>query len=176
MQNGQPAGLTGFGASAHLVLKMMHFLYPDSPVHVFARNPLERDFAFSLGAVWAGDTTDSAPEPLAGIIDTTPVWLPVLSALENLRPSGRLVINAICKESVDAEVLAQLDYANHLWMEKEIKSVANVTSADVREFLGIAEKMELKPEVQRYPFEDANKAILDIKQRRIKGAKVLSFK
>lgn len=175
LQNGQPAGLTGFGASAHLVLKMMHYLYPDSPVHVFARNPLERDFAFSLGAVWAGDTTDSAPEPLAGIIDTTPVLLPVLSALENLRPSGRLVINAIRKESVDTEVLAQLDYANHLWMEKEIKSVANVTSADVREFLEIADKMELKPEVQVYPFEEANRAILDIKQRRIRGAKVLQI-
>ena len=175
LQNGQPAGLTGFGASAHLVLKIMHYLYPDSPVHVFARNPLERDFAFSLGAVWAGDTTDSAPELLAGIIDTTPVWLPVLSALENLRPSGRLVINAIRKESVDTEVLTQLDYAKHLWMEKEIKSVANVTSADVREFLGIAEKIELKPEVQLYPFDEANKALLDIKQRRIRGAKVLQI-
>lgn len=173
LQNGQPAGLTGFGASAHLVLKMMRFLYPDSPVYVFARNPQEREFALSLGAVWAGDTTDTSPEPLAGIIDTTPVWLPVLSALENLRPSGRLVINAIRKESSDKEVLTQLDYARHLWMEKEIKSVANVTAADVREFLSIAERMALKPEVQIYPFEEANKALMDIKQRRIRGAKVL---
>ena len=175
LQNGQPAGLTGFGASAHLVLKMIRFLYPDSPVHVFARNPQERDFALSLGAVWAGDTTDASPQSLAGIIDTTPVWLPVLSALENLRPSGRLVINAIRKESIDADVLSGLDYAAHLWMEKEMKSVANVTSADVREFLGIAEEIEMKPEVQLYPFEEANKALLDIKQRRIRGAKVLQI-
>ena len=174
LKNGQPAGLTGFGASAHLVLKMMHYLYPDSPVHVFARNPEEREFAFSLGAVWAGDTTDSAPEPLAGIIDTTPVWLPVLSALENLMPSGRLVINAIRKESIDTKVLSGLDYATHLWMEKEIKSVANVASADVREFLEIAGEMDLKPDVQLYPFEEANKALMDIKQRRIRGGKVLS--
>ena len=173
LQNGLPAGLTGFGASAHLVLKMMRFLYPDSPVYVFARNPEEREFALSLGAVWAGDTTDSAPEPLAGIIDTTPVWLPVLSALENLGPSGRLVINAIRKEFSDREILLQLDYAKHLWMEKEIKSVANVSSADVREFLNIAEKIELKPEVQLYPFDEANKALIDIKERRIRGAKVL---
>ena len=173
LQNGQPAGLTGFGASAHLVLKMMRFLYPDSPVYVFARNPQEREFALSLGAVWAGDTTDTSPEPLAGIIDTTPVWLPVLSALENLRPSGRLVINAIRKESSDKEVFTQLDYAKHLWMEKEIKSVANVTATDVREFLSIAEKMDMKPEVQLYPFEEANNALMDIKQRRIRGAKVL---
>ena len=175
LQNGQPAGLTGFGASAHLVLKMMRFLYPDSPVYVFARNPAEREFAFSLGAVWAGDTTDTSPEPLAGIIDTTPVWLPVLSALENLRPSGRLVINAIRKESSDKEVFTQLDYAKHLWMEKEITSVANVTATDVREFLSIAEKMDMKPEVQLYPFEEANKALMDIKERRIRGAKVLQI-
>ena len=175
LQDGQPAGLTGFGASAHLVLKMMRFLYPDSPVYVFARNPAEREFALSLGAVWAGDTTDASHEPLAGIIDTTPVWLPVLSALENLRPSGRLVINAIRKESSDEEVLTQLDYAKHLWMEKEIKSVANVTATDVREFLSIAEKMNMKPEVQLYPFAEANKALMDIKQRRIRGAKVLQI-
>ena len=173
LQNGQPAGLTGFGASAHLVLKMMRFLYPDSPVYAFARSLAEREFALSLGAVWAGDTTDTSSEPLAGIIDTTPVWLPALSALENLRPSGRLVINAIRKESSDKEVLMQLDYAKHLWMEKEIKSVANVTATDVREFLSIAEKMDMKPEVQLYPFEEVNKALMDIKQRRIRGAKVL---
>ena len=173
LQNGQAAGLTGFGASAHLVLKLMRFLYPDSAIHVFARSPQEREFALSLGAEWAGDTTDTSPEPLAGIIDTTPVWLPVLSAMENLKPSGRLVINAIRKESKDQDVLMRLDYARHLWMEKEMKSVANVTAGDVREFLAIAEKMKMRPEVQLYPFEEANKALTDIKRRRIKGAKVL---
>ncbi len=175
LRNGQPVGLTGFGASAHLVLQMMRFLYPDSPVSVFARSPQERKFALRLGAVWAGDTTDAAPELLAGIIDTTPVWLPVLSALENLRPSGRLVINAIRKESRDQHVLAQLDYAKHFWMEKEIKSVANVTAADVRDLLQIADQMGMRPEVQCYPFEEANAAILDIKQRKIRGAKVLQI-
>ena len=173
LQNGKSAGLTGFGASAHLVLKMMRFLYPDSAIHVFARSPQEREFALSLGADWAGDTTDTSPEPLAGIIDTTPVWLPVLAALENLEPSGRLVINAIRKESKDQNVLMRFDYARHLWMEKEIKSVANVTAGDVRELLAIAEKMKMRPEVQLYPFEKANKALTDIKQRKIKGAKVL---
>jgi len=175
LQNGQPAGLTGFGASAHLVLKLMRFLYPDSPVHVFARNPQEREFALSLGAVWSGDTTDSSPEPLAGIIDTTPVWLPVLSALENLKSSGRLVINAIRKEVSDTDVLTQLDYTKHLWMEKEIKSVANVAPEDVRQFLKISASMHMKPEVQIYPFEEANRALIDIKQRRIRGAKVLQI-
>ena len=173
VENGNPLGMTGFGASAHLVLKLAMFLYPDSPIHVFARNPEEREFALRLGAVWAGDTADRSPERLAGIIDTTPVWLPPLAALENLKPGGRLVINAITKESADREVLAKLDYGTHLWMEKEIKSVANVTRADVTEFLGIAEAMTLKPEVQVYPFADANRALTDIKMRRIRGAKVL---
>ncbi|ASQ91626.1 alcohol dehydrogenase [Prosthecochloris sp. GSB1] len=173
VSNGQALGLTGFGASAHLVLKIARFLYPDSLVHVFARNPVERDFALKLGAVWAGDTTDASPLPLVGVIDTTPVWLPGIAALENLSPGGRLVINAIRKESADIDALAKLNYVKHLWMEKEVKSVANITRADVREFLQIAEAMALRPEVQVYRFEEANRALLDIKERRIRGAKVL---
>ncbi|MCW8796897.1 MAG: alcohol dehydrogenase, partial [Chlorobium sp.] len=143
--------------------------------HVFARNPAEREFALSLGAVWAGNTSDPSPELLAGIIDTTPVWFPILSALENLRPSGRLVINAIRKEASDTDVLTQLDYAKHIWMEKEIKSVANVASEDVRQFLNIAASMHMRPEVQIYPFEKANTTLIDIQQRRIRGAKVLQI-
>ncbi len=83
------------------------------------------------------------------------------------------MINAIRKEPVDKEYLLNLDYPIHLWMEKEIKSVANVTSADVREFIRLAADMKFKPEVELYPFDEANRAVLDIKQRRIKGAKVL---
>lgn len=86
---------------------------------------------------------------------------------------GRLVINAIRKEGGDREVMAGLSYDRHLWMEKELKSVANVTRADVREFLGIAAAMRLKPEVELYSLEDANQALLDLKRRRIRGAKVL---
>ena len=101
LQNGDPLGLTGFGGSGHLVLKLARHLYPDSEIYIFARNPLEQHFARELGAVWAGDTTDSPPIPLQAIIDTTPVWKPVLAALEHLCPGGRLVINAIRKEQSD---------------------------------------------------------------------------
>lgn len=173
MRDGKSIGLTGFGASAHLVLKLIRYQYPDSKVYVFARSLKEREFALELGAEWAGDTADQPPVLLDSIIDTTPVWEPVVRALECLKPGGRLVINAIRKESIDQEVLLKLDYARHLWMEKEIKSVANVTSLDVREFVRIAAEMPFKPEVEVYPFERANQAILDIKQRKIKGAKVL---
>ena len=138
LKDGQNLGLTGFGASAHLVLKMVRHQYPTSKVFVFARNPKERAFARELGAVWAGDTEEESPEKLDAIIDTTPVWKPVVEALKNLEPGGRLVINAIRKEEVDKEYLLRLDYPTHLWLEKEIKSVANVTKRDVSEFLELA--------------------------------------
>jgi propanol-preferring alcohol dehydrogenase len=173
LRNGQRLGLTGFGASAHLVLMMARHRFPDSEVCVFARSPEERAFALQLGAVWAGDSADSSPLPLAAIIDTTPAWQPVVAALANLAPGGRLVINAIRKEAGDRDCLAELDYPRHLWMEREIKSVANVARSDVAGFLALAAEMGIRPETEEYPFEEANRALLDLKQRRIRGAKVL---
>ncbi len=173
LKNGQTLGLTGFGASAHLVLKMVRYKYPDTEVYVFARSEEERNFARQLGAVWTGDTTDISPVNLDSIIDTTPVWKPVVEALNNLAPGGRLVINAIRKESIDIDYLMKMDYSKHLWMEKEIKSVANVERNDVSEFLKIASEIPIKPEIQKYSLKGANKALLEIKQRKIKGAKVL---
>jgi len=173
LQEGQNLGLTGFGASGHLVLKMVKYLYPSTNVFVFARSEEERAFARELGAVWAGDTEDESPEKLASIIDTTPVWKPVVMALKNLAPGGRLVINAIRKEDVDKEYLLKMDYPTHLWMEKEIKSVANVSRRDVSEFLELAAQMGIKPEVQEYSLDDANQALVELKSRQIRGAKVL---
>lgn len=173
LNNGLSLGLTGFGASAHLVLKMVKHEYPDTEVFVFARSEKERDFAIQLGAEWAGDTTDIPPVKLDSIIDTTPVWKPVVEALNNLAPGGRLVINAIRKENIDIDYVQKLNYSEHLWMEKEIKSVANVERNDVKEFLKIASEIPIKPETQEYTLEEANKALMEIKQRKIKGAKVL---
>ncbi len=171
--NGQRLGLTGFGASAHLVLKMVLYKYPECRVYVFARNPKEQEFALELGAVWAGDIAQAPPEQLHCIIDTTPAWKPVVLALEHLRPSGRLVINAIRKEPGDQGVLKQIDYPRHLWMEKEIKSVANVGRRDVEDFLNLAAEISIRPEIQTYGLSEANQALLELKQRNIKGAKVL---
>ena len=168
-------GLTGFGASAHLVLKLVRHRDPDAEVFVFARNDAERAFALELGAAWAGDTGDTPPAPLDAIIDTTPVWRPVVEGLRHLAPGGRLVINAIRKEHIDRDALAQIDYPTHLWMEKEVKSVANVTRRDVAEFLHAAAEMGLRPEVQLYPFSDANQALHDLKARAVRGAKVLQI-
>ncbi len=171
--NGEPLGLTGFGASGHLVLKMVTHQLPDSDVFVFARSENERHFARELGAAWAGDTLDRAPADLAAIIDTTPVWTPVVEALRSLAPGGRLVINAIRKEDHDKDALLGLDYASDLWMEREIKSVANVASRDVAEFLELAGRIPIRPEVQEFALADANSAIQELKSRKIRGAKVL---
>jgi propanol-preferring alcohol dehydrogenase len=173
LEDGQRLGLTGFGASAHVVLKMVRYRYPNSEVFVFARSEKEREFALELGAAWAGDTTDRSPQRLDSIIDTTPVWKPIVEALQNLEPGGRLVINAIRKEDIDKDCLLDLDYSNHLWMEKEIKSVANVARRDVAEFLQLAAEMRLVPEVQEFALEEANQALLELKMRKIRGAKVL---
>ncbi len=173
--DGQNLGLTGFGASAHLVLKMVRHKYPDTKVFVFARSEKERDFALELGAIWAGDTEDMSPEKLDGIIDTTPAWKPVVAALSNLSAGGRLVINAIRKEDRDKDYLMKLDYPEHLWLEKEIKSVANVARNDVSEFIDLAAQIPIIPEIQEYPLESANEALLELKGRKIRGAKVLKI-
>ena len=173
LQDGQNLGLTGFGASAHLVLKMVRHRYPHTRVFVFARAEGERDFAQELGAAWVGDTADEPPERLHSIIDTTPAWTPIVESLRNLEPGGRLVINAIRKEEGDKPALLRLDYPDHLWREKEIKSVANVTRADVREFLKLAAEIPLRPEVEEFPLEDANRALVELKSKHVRGAKVL---
>ncbi len=173
LKDSQNIGLTGFGASAHIVLKLVKYQHPNAKVFVFARSAKERDFARELGADWAGDTTDDPPEKLDCIIDTTPAWKPVVEALKNLAGGGRLVINAIRKEELDKEYLLNLDYPNHLWLEKEIKSVANVARSDVAEFLKLAAEIPIKPEFQEFSLEDANKALMELKTRKIRGAKVL---
>lgn len=173
LKDGQNLGLTGFGASGHLVIKMAQYIYPHSNIYVFARSEEEREFSKQLGALWAGNTEDRAPQKLDAIIDTTPVWKPVVEALKNLNTEGRLVINAIRKEEVDKNYLLNLDYSQHLWMEKEIKSVANVSRKDVIEFLELAARIPIKPEIEEYALEDANKALIELKEGKIKGAKVL---
>lgn len=171
--DGQRLGLTGFGASAHLVLKMVRYRYPHTEIFVFARNKNEQNFARELGAAWAGDAIEESPCKLHAIIDTTPVWKPVVEALKNLEPAGRLVINAIRKEESDKDYLLKLDYGRHLWLEKEIKSVANVTRDDISQFLILAAQIPIIPDVEEYAFEDVNRALIELKEGKIRGAKVL---
>ena len=175
LKDGHNLGLTGFGASAHLMLKTVRYRYPNSQVYVFARSERERAFAKELGAVWSGDTEEESPQKLDRIIDTTPVWKPIVEALKNLQPGGKLIINSIRKEDIDKDYLLKLDYPTHLWLEKEIKSVANVTRRDVSEFLELAAKIPITPEVEEFALEEANKALVELKMSKIRGAKVLKI-
>ncbi len=175
LQDGERLGLTGFGASGHLVLQAARHRFPYSDVFVFARRAEEREHALALGAAWAGDVTDEPPVKLHAIIDTTPAWRPVVEALRHLEPGGRVVINAIRKEDADKDALLRLDYASYLWMEKGVKSVTNVTRADVRAFLSLATQANIKPDVQVFLLEEANRALMELKASKIRGAKVLKI-
>jgi propanol-preferring alcohol dehydrogenase len=171
--DGDALGLMGFGGSAHLVLQTTKHLYPKSPVYVFAREPAVREFALDLGADWAGAIDQDAPQLVRSVIDTTPAWRPVVASMQKLAPGGRLVINAIRKESTDQQSLLDLNYHEHLWMEREIKSVANLTLRDIADFLPMAAQIPIRPEVAVYPLEEANEALCDLRRGRIRGANVL---
>ena len=174
LRDGEPLGLAGFGASAHLVLQVVRLRYASSPVFVFARSESERSFARTLGAVWAGDFGDEPPAAMAAVIDTTPAWKPIVDTLPFVAPGGRLVVNAIRKSAGDERELARVDYARHLWMEREIKSVANVTRDDVREMLAFAAANGLQPTVQEVPMESANQVLVGLRgAAAIRGATVL---
>ncbi|HPO52020.1 MAG TPA: zinc-dependent alcohol dehydrogenase family protein [bacterium] len=166
-------GLFGFGASGHIVIQIAKCLYRETKIFVFTRSEKEQALALQLGANWAGQITEHPPELIDVAIDTTPAWLPVLSALGNLKKGGRLVINAIRKENKDIDIMKEIKYETHLWMEKEIKSVANVGRRDIAEFLEIAANIPIKPQITTYSLDEANQALKDLKTGTKAGAKVL---
>ncbi|MBM3940959.1 MAG: zinc-binding alcohol dehydrogenase family protein [SAR202 cluster bacterium] len=174
-EDGMTLGLFGFGSAHHLVLAMARAKYPARKVFVFTRNPDEQALALELGADWAGGIHDEPPSPLDRAIDTTPAWRPVLAALERLRPGGMLTVNAIRKAEADKNQLLSLDYARHLWMEKRLRTVANVTRRDAEEFLALAASARIEPVVQTYPLEQANDALAVLRAGRIRGSKVLTI-
>jgi propanol-preferring alcohol dehydrogenase len=173
MADGKVLGLYGFGASAHIVIQVAKHKYPNGRVFVFTRphQKEHQDLARKLGADWIGATGDTSPEKLDCAIDFTPVGEPVREALRNLHKGGRVVINAIRKVTP----IPELDYAEHLWHEKEVKSVANVTRRDVQEFLPLAAEIPIVPETQEFKLEEANEALILLKEGRMRGAEVLKI-
>lgn len=169
---GEVLGLYGFGASAHIAIQVAK--YWGCNIFVFSRKAsLEhQDLARILGADWVGATDDTPPEKLDCAIDFTPVGEPVRQALRNLEKGGRLIINAIRK----INPIPELEYTSHVWHEKELKSVANVTSQDALEFLPLAAKIGIRPEVQEYDLEEANHVLAELKQGKIRGAAVLRIR
>ncbi|MGZ3604269.1 MAG: zinc-dependent alcohol dehydrogenase family protein [Thermodesulfobacteriota bacterium] len=167
IKKGQVLGLFGFGASAHIVIQIAR--YWGCEVFVLTRSPEHRNLAKKLGASWAGGPEDQPPKKLHCAIDFTPVGETVPQALKVLQKGGRLVVAVIRKRNP----IPALDYGQLLWDEKEIKSVANITRKDVQEFLPLAAKIPILPEVQEFKLKEANQALLSLKQGKIQGAGVL---
>jgi propanol-preferring alcohol dehydrogenase len=169
IKKGQTLGLFGFGASAHIVIQVAK--YWGCEVFVFTRGEDHRKLARKLGASWAGGPEDEPPRKLHCAIDFTPVGETVPHALKVLEKGGRLVLAVIRKRNP----IPPLDYARLLWDEKEIKSVANITRRDAREFLPLAAEIPIIPEVQEFKLEEANRALILLRHGKIQGAGVLTM-
>ncbi len=169
--DGQKIGLFGFGASAHIVIQIIKYKFPNSPVFVFTKTSQHAELAKSLGAVWTGLSGEKPPEKLNKIMDFTPVGQCVRDALGVLERGGRLIINAIRKETP----VPPLDYAEYLWLEREIKSVANVTRRDAEEFLPLAARIPIVPTIEEFPLGQANEVLGSIKHSKLRAAAVLKI-
>jgi len=167
--DGERIGLFGFGASAHIVIQIIKHKFPNSPVYVFTKTAQHAELAQSLGAIWTGRSGEKPPEKLNKIMDFTPVGECVRDALGVLERGGRLVINAIRKETP----VPPLEYAEYLWLEKEIKSVANVTRRDAEEFLPLAAQIPVVPTIEEFPLSEANEVLHSIKYSKLRAAAVL---
>ena len=167
--DGQTIGLFGFGASAHIVIQIIRYKFPNSPVFVFTKTAEHAKLAENLGAAWTGRSGDQPPEKLDKAMDFTPVGECVRDALAVLDKGGRLVINAIRKETP----VPALDYAKYLWLEREIKSVANVTRRDAEEFLPLAAEIPIVPTIEEFPLAQANEVLIRLKHSKLRAAAVL---
>ncbi len=171
LSNPQPGGrlgLYGFGAAAHIVLQFARHLGHE--IYVFTRSENHRALARSLGAAWTGDASDPAPAPLDSAIIFAPAGSLVPPALRALRKGGTLALGGIHMSDIPG-----FPYAD-LYQERTIRSVANSTRQDAREFLALAEEAQVQTTVQSFPLEDANAALLALKESRIDGAGVLRLR
>jgi alcohol dehydrogenase, propanol-preferring len=166
VQQGERVGLFGFGASAHLVIGVLRAWKCE--VYVSTRGESHRKLAESLGATWVGSETEKPPVELDRAITFAPAGDVVITALASLRKGGVVAINAI-----HLDRMPQFDYDRLLWGERQIRSVANMTRADARDFLALAAEIGLKPHVTVFPLDQANEALLAVKQDAIDGAAVI---
>ena len=166
VEPGDRVGLFGFGASAHLAIAVLHSW--KCAVYVSTRGESHRRLAESLGAAWVGAEKDKPPVELDRAITFAPSGDVVVAALASLRKGGVVAINAIHLDRVP-----EFDYDRLLWGERQLRSVANMTRADARDFLDIAAAIGLKPKVTAFPLDQANEALLAVKRDAIDGAAVI---
>ena len=160
-------GLYGFGASAHIVIQLARHLGHE--VYVFTRAPRHRELAKRLGAVWVGGAEEKTPEELDSAIIFAPAGALVLDALRAVRKAGTVALAGITMSPIP-----QMDYSL-IYHEKVLRSVANLTRQDAREFLALAAEVPVRTEVQTYPLELANQALSDLKHSRVEAAAVLQI-
>ena len=166
VKHGQRVGLFGFGSSAQLMLKVLAAW--DCGVYVSTRGENHRALARELGAVWVGGEADVPPEPLDAAITFAPSGDVVLAALKSIAKGGIVAINAIHLDRIP-----QFDYDSMLWEERSLRSVANMTRQDGRDFLKVAAEINLKPAVQTFPLAQANEALRTIYEDRSESSVVL---
>ncbi len=166
VRQGERVGLFGFGASAHLALPVLQSW--NCEVYVSTRGASHRRLAASLGAAWVGEETQKPPAALDRAVTFAPSGDVVVAALASLRKGGVVAINAI-----HLDRMPEFDYDRLLWGERQIRSVANMTRADARDFLEIAARIGLRPKVTAFPLHRANEALEAIQRDAIDGAAVL---
>ena len=159
-------GLFGFGASAHLAIAVLQAW--NCEVYVSTRGESHRKLAASLGATWVGGEKDRPPVELDRAVTFAPSGDVVISALASLRKGGVVAITAIHLDRIP-----QFDYDKLLWGERQIRSVANMTRADARDFLQLASEINLRPKVTRFSLDQANQALAAVKNDAIDGAAVI---
>jgi len=166
VEPGERVGLFGFGASAHLAIAVLRAWKCD--VYVSTRGKSHRDLAASLGATWVGSETEKPPAELDRAVTFAPNGDVVIAALGSLRKGGVVAINAIHLDRIP-----QFDYDSLLWGERQLRSVANMTRADARDFLALAVEIGLKPEVTVFKLDQANEALIAVKNDAVDGAAVI---
>jgi propanol-preferring alcohol dehydrogenase len=166
VEQGERVGLFGFGASASLAIEVLRAWKCD--VYVSTRGASHRKLAESLGAKWVGTETERPPVKLDRAVTFAPSGDVVVAALASLRKGGVVAINAIHLDHIP-----QFDYDSLLWGERQIRSVANMTRADARDFLKLAAEIDLRPKVTSFALDQANEALLAVKQDAIDGAAVM---
>ena len=166
VQPGERVGLYGFGASAHLVIAVLHAWKCE--VFVSTRGKSHRELAASLGAIWVGNETEKPPVELDRAVTFAPSGDVVIAALSSLRKGGVVAINAI-----HLDRMPEFDYDKLLWGERQLRSVANMTRADARDFLALAAQIGLQPKVTVFSLDQANDALIAVKNDAVDGAAVI---
>jgi propanol-preferring alcohol dehydrogenase len=166
VEPGEHVGLFGFGSSASLAIAVL--LEWKCKVYVSTRGESHQRLASSLGATWVGDEREKPPHELDRAVTFAPSGDVVIAALSSLRKGGVVAINAIHLDRIP-----QFDYDSLLWGERQIRSVANMTRADARDFLALAAKIGLRPKVTSFPLDRANEALAAIKSDSVDGAAVI---